>query len=187
MWLPLKGRAGFSSDGGFQTLVGSVEGEVREQPFDQFNLRASMRLVTRDGKRHHVVFTAKVLPDIRRGERISVYGMLDRQGIFHAVKISDAETGAVLANAGGCFVATAACGRPDAPEVMRLRAFRDHVLAHRNWGRRLTRLYYRLSPTPAAWLTRHAWARPIVRGMLIQPAAFVASKCFNRKDCRTDG
>jgi len=180
MWLPLKERAGFTSDGGFQTLVGDVDGEVKSRQQDQFNTLTTLRLVARDGSRHHVAFRGKMAPDIRRGEKISVYGYLDRQGIFQAVKISDAGTGAILADAGGCFVATAACGHPEAPEVLRLRAFRDEVLMPRVWGRALTYFYYRISPRPASWLTRHDFVRAFVRRALIRPAAALAGKWCNR-------
>ncbi len=66
----------------------------------------------------------------------------------------------------GCFIATAAYGSYLAPEVARLRTWRDQVLAPHPWGRALVDLYYRLSPPLAAWLADHPEARPWVRAAL---------------------
>jgi hypothetical protein len=64
---------------------------------------------------------------------------------------------------GYCFVATAAYGSYDHPQVRILRAFRDQVLAHSSWGRRFISTYYQMSPGPAGWLARHDRARPLAR------------------------
>ena len=43
---------------------------------------------------------------------------------------------------GGCFVATAVYGNPDAPQVQALRDFRDEVLMQHPLGRRAVNFYY---------------------------------------------
>lgn len=62
-----------------------------------------------------------------------------------------------------CYVATAVFG-PHAPETIRLRRWRDEVLAPRPWGRALIRAYYRVSP----WCLRHlpGWLSGPARAVL---------------------
>jgi uncharacterized repeat protein (TIGR01451 family) len=71
----------------------------------------------------------------------------------------------LLANGGegNCFIATAAYGSYLAPEVRVLRRFRDSVLTKNRPGRAFVGWYYRVSPPLAATISRHAWARSLVR------------------------
>lgn len=70
------------------------------------------------------------------------------------------------AKSGGCFIATAAFGSDSAPEVVRLRQFRDQVLSRSAGGRLFIEAYYYVSPPLAGWLTRHPQAAGYVRSML---------------------
>ena len=56
---------------------------------------------------------------------------------------------------GGCFIATAAYGDYDAPEVLELRKFRDEKLLPYSIGKLLVRTYYIISPSIARWLLTH--------------------------------
>jgi hypothetical protein len=71
----------------------------------------------------------------------------------------------------GCFVATACYGTPDHWAVEALRAFRDRRLMPQPWGRALMRIYERISPPFAGWLTRHRIARAFVRDRVLAPIA----------------
>lgn len=62
-----------------------------------------------------------------------------------------------------CFVAHAAYGDPNAPQVERLRAFRDGVLRRSATGRRLIRRYYDHGPALARGLRDRPPLRPFVR------------------------
>lgn len=69
-----------------------------------------------------------------------------------------------------CFIATAAYGTPLAEEVNTLRQFRDEFLQTNLVGRTFVRIYYRLSPPVARFISRHRTLRVLVRECLIGPA-----------------
>jgi hypothetical protein len=71
----------------------------------------------------------------------------------------------------GCFIATAACGNPLAPEVIALSAFRDDVLLGSRFGRTIVRLYYSVSPPIAALVARSGVLRRAVIACIVRPAA----------------
>jgi hypothetical protein len=70
---------------------------------------------------------------------------------------------------GGCFVATAAFGDYNSPEVVFLSAFRDRVLNHSLFGRAFVRSYYKISPPLAAIIARSSLLRRLVRRLVLQP------------------
>lgn len=55
-----------------------------------------------------------------------------------------------------CFIATAAYGDFNAPEVISFRNFRDEYLLQRKWGRAFVKIYYKTSPPVAAFLEKHS-------------------------------
>lgn len=75
-----------------------------------------------------------------------------------------------------CFVATAALGDHDAPEVRTLRAWRDRTLLPSRAGRLFVAAYYRVSPPAARWIARHALARRAARRLLVRPIAAVVRR-----------
>jgi hypothetical protein len=68
-----------------------------------------------------------------------------------------------------CFVATAAFGDYDAPEVVILRRFRDESLCKTAMGRTFITVYCTLSPPLAAVISRSEVLRRFVRKALLQP------------------
>jgi hypothetical protein len=71
-----------------------------------------------------------------------------------------------LVSSRACFIATAAYGDADAPEVAQLRRFRDRRLLTNPLGTFLTRLYYRCSPPLARMIARRPRLRVAVRRTL---------------------
>jgi hypothetical protein len=67
----------------------------------------------------------------------------------------------------GCFIATAAFGYYDAPEVQALRDVRDRYLLTHASGRLFVDWYYSNSPAAAHWLNQHPGLKPVVRGLLL--------------------
>jgi subtilisin family serine protease len=65
-----------------------------------------------------------------------------------------------------CFIATAAWGSPDAPEVKTLREFRDRALLKSRAGRSLVAFYYRTSPPVAEFISERPALRLAVRAVL---------------------
>jgi hypothetical protein len=65
-----------------------------------------------------------------------------------------------------CFIATAAYGDPDAPEVESLRRFRDNVLLKSRFGTAFVRFYYAVSPPLARVVARHPRLRTAIRRAL---------------------
>ncbi len=67
---------------------------------------------------------------------------------------------------GACFIATAAYGSYLDPHVAALRRFRDRFLLPYPAGRALVAFYYRHSPTPANFISRHDGLRLLTRWLL---------------------
>jgi len=67
----------------------------------------------------------------------------------------------------GCFIATAAYGYYDAPQVQALRDFRDRYLETNSVGRAFVGWYYEYGPIGAAALNAHPWLKPVVRAALL--------------------
>ena len=65
-----------------------------------------------------------------------------------------------------CFIATAAYGSPWAREVVLLQNYRDAYLVPRPLGRKFIRIYYRLSPFPAKFISQNPNLRLIARCLL---------------------
>ena len=82
--------------------------------------------------------------------------------------------------AGGCFVATAACGDPFAPEVIVLSTFRDDVLSTSVIGRAFISLYYATSPPVAAVIARSIALRRAAMTMLVRPSVRVVTSLWLR-------
>ena len=76
----------------------------------------------------------------------------------------------------GCFIATACCGSPNAPEVVALRTFRDQHLSASVLGRLIIAIYYRVGPGLAAIIGAHPRLRCTVKRFLIRPLAGLAAK-----------
>jgi len=84
----------------------------------------------------------------------------EREGDFVASSIGYNE------KSGSCFVATAVYEDYDHPQVIRLRAFRDHFLSSSALGRILIRIYYVVGPFLAIFPTRSRVTKRLLRLIL---------------------
>jgi hypothetical protein len=98
-------------------------------------------------------------------DHIDAYNMLQKEGRLTSHKLtSDLETGAgklrIESRSGTtCFVATAAYGDPDHPDVVFLRTFRDSKLKANAAGRVFIAFYWKVGPVAAKIVSRF----PILR------------------------
>jgi hypothetical protein len=79
----------------------------------------------------------------------------------------------VVQTSSGCFIATAAYGRPSAEQLDVLRGFRDGILLESNAGSQFVDLYYRLSPPIADFMSGNSFLRTVVRELLVDPMVWV--------------
>ena len=77
---------------------------------------------------------------------------------------------------GGCFIATAAYGSALEPEVLVLRAFREHSVRPWPLGRRLIQIYERLSPPIARWIEPRPVVRYVVRLLVVGPCVVICRR-----------
>jgi hypothetical protein len=73
----------------------------------------------------------------------------------------------------GCFIATAAYGDRNAPEVIYLSTFRDNCLDQNVVGKRLIKTYYALSPPLAALISTSKLLQIAVRVIMLKPIVFL--------------
>jgi len=80
---------------------------------------------------------------------------------------------------GGCFIATAACGDVNSPEVLYLAAFRNDVLQTYACGKVFVRFYYVASPYLADFISKSKILRTFTKVALVRPIIFTIR--FTRK------
>jgi HEAT repeat protein len=81
-----------------------------------------------------------------------------------------------------CFIATAACGSAEAPEVARLRRFREERLRPTCAGRAAIALYEFVSPPLADFIRPRPWLRAGVRAVVLKPALFGVGFLLERQN-----
>jgi len=77
-----------------------------------------------------------------------------------------------------CFVATVVCGDPSAPEVERLRRFRDRILRRWTVGRVLIDLYWRVGPPLARRLAGRRRVCRLIRVWFLTPLSAALAKAM---------
>jgi ribosomal protein L7/L12 len=81
----------------------------------------------------------------------------------------------------GCWIATAAYGSAEAPEVAVLRRYRDAVLSRTALSRSFIRAYYRISPLIAPYVARSPRGRALVRRAL-RPVVAACHRCLASRE-----
>ena len=75
-----------------------------------------------------------------------------------------------------CFIATAAMGDYDHPDVVQLRLFRDKFLLKRSWGKLFTKFYYRFGPIPANFIAKSSTLKRMTYLFIVKPLSNAVSK-----------
>ncbi|HOU36692.1 MAG TPA: hypothetical protein PK562_05425, partial [Candidatus Omnitrophota bacterium] len=88
--------------------------------------------------------------------------------------VTSASGGGGGGGGGGCFIATAAFGSYDSPEVKALRIFRDRHLLSSGWGREFVKFYYAHSPSLAEFIKDKPAFKRVVR-LFLKPVAAAAA------------
>ncbi|MCL5286509.1 MAG: hypothetical protein M1453_00735 [Acidobacteria bacterium] len=99
-----------------------------------------------------------------------------REEMMRVVTVEPTETAG-----SGCFIATAACGTDQAPEVVELRMFREKVLRQTRTGRAMIAVYETVSPPLARVIRCSETLRWLVRVGVVRPAGAAARKIEKRK------
>ena len=73
-----------------------------------------------------------------------------------------------------CFIATAACGSEDVPEVAMLRRLRDERMSRHRSGRAMIAAYECLSPPLARLIENRPILRALIKALIVRPAAAAA-------------
>ena len=82
----------------------------------------------------------------------------------------------------GCFIATACYGAYAHPSVVELRWFRDHCMRGSFMGREFIRIYYRVSPPVATFLTDHPALAKLVRVCCLRPILYMVTWVRERRN-----
>lgn len=69
----------------------------------------------------------------------------------------------------GCYIATACYGNEKAPEVIKLKLYRDKVLKKKITGRIFIKFYYFVSPTIAIWLKNQTRLNFLIKEKILNP------------------
>jgi hypothetical protein len=93
-------------------------------------------------------------------------------------------TGLPVSKRSDCFIATAACGTPQAEDVVRLGEFRDRILKQTAIGLLFVAVYELVSPPFSRIIARSDWARAAVRRWVVRPCRRIADGLLG--DARDD-
>lgn len=96
----------------------------------------------------------------------------ERDGVVNLesfLKIYEKELAASPKGSGACFIATAVFGDGNAPEVVLLRRWRDERLLRAPLGEEIVQVYYRYSPTIAAFIQDRSILRNACRYLILKP------------------
>lgn len=112
-------------------------------------------------------------------DHTETFEMLDKRGRLTSHKmVSDVNTGAgkmhIESKSGTtCFVATAAYGDANHPDVVFLRLFRDMVLTQYSSGRTFINLYWRIGPSLAYYVSKLMVLKNISRWLISRLVIFL--------------
>ena len=75
---------------------------------------------------------------------------------------------------GGCFIATAAMGSYDHPQVMELRRFRDEWILEKNWGKSFVKWYYYYGAKAANIIDKSFILKKLSYLLIVKPLVYLS-------------
>ena len=179
MWMPDESSAALAPTGGHQEIAGRIVRAPQRQadPPGLFGGRPRETVLFRVELDQQVTvnccFEGALSGVLDQGDVVRVAGRM-QGGVMQVTRITDM-AGAVIAQT-ACFVATVVYGDASAPEVERLRRFRDGVLRHWAAGRLLIKLYWWIGPLLANRLADHRRVCRLLRIAVLTPLGAVLAK-----------
>lgn len=82
-------------------------------------------------------------------------------------------------SSGWCFIATAAMGSYDHPQVMELRHFRDEWILQKKWGDNFVELYYRYGAIAAKFIEKSFVLKKLSYLLIVKPLVYL-SRMINK-------
>lgn len=130
--------------------------------------KQALDLQVRQAKQNIDYVTGKKVTE----DHIEAWNTLNKQGKTTRHNVTtDIETGAgkmrLESKSGAtCFVATAAYGDPNHPDVMYLRWYRDNVLCNSAVGRLFIDIYWKIGPILAKAISPHSTAQKLAKAAI---------------------
>lgn len=166
------------------SLIGQAVSRLSKEQADHLMTKAGEEALRLEGKQHELnieyVHGKKSLEDhIDAFAMLEKSGRLTRQKVSTEIKSGNTRMHIESKSGGTCFVATAAYGDPQHPDVVYLRNFRDQSLVRYEKGRAFISWYWRIGPNLARYVSRHPALRTPARysiGLIV-----LALKAFRSK------
>lgn len=166
-------------------LVDHAISQLKPEQMQALGMKAGeehIRLQARQSQQNIDYVTGKKVVE----DHLQAWDMVNKNGRTTRQSITtDVETGAgkmrIESKSGAtCFVATAAYGDPQHPDVVWLRWYRDHVLNQTRAGRSFTDWYWRVGPRIAKVVAPSPWLRATARQSLAIVVHFLQQRHRNR-------
>jgi hypothetical protein len=140
--------------------------------------KEALRLQARQAQQNIDYVTGKKVAEdhIETWDALNKGGRTTRQSVKSEINTGAGKMHIESKSGATCFVATAAYGDPNHPDVMFLRWYRDEVLARSIVGRAFTATYWKVGPHMARAIAPYPRARRVARTVISRLALALKSR-----------